>query len=157
MSLGLKNALAVLAVTGAAASCWYGRGKVALEEAAPVGGGLAQVRDHMSIDPPRQTLWISDSGPASLKRVFKLGEDTHGCSRIVWRPDGRRVGFLINDVELHLYDLQGTLTDSLPLVEVGGYPGTREARDLAWQDGVIDYLDCARGSDDCASRWIEAP
>lgn len=147
-------------LVGLLSSCGLGgNGRVIRSAAAPVGGGAAEVREHPAIDGPRQTLWMASSPNEALEQVAALGEDTQWCDRILWRADGEQVAFLINGVRLDLFALAGGRVDSLDLVEVDGYPGSREARNLTWDaDGSIEFRDCARGTEECSEpKRVQAP
>ena len=57
----------------------------------PDGRHTAYVRNHWSIDPPRQSLWVDDA------HILDLAEDQDWCRKIVWAEDGGTVTFLVND------------------------------------------------------------
>jgi hypothetical protein len=76
--------------------------RVALSVTSPDGRAVAFVRNHPSIDPPEQSVWLSVDGRA--RRLRRLGSDSDWCSKIVWSADGSTVGFLVQDARLLTFD-----------------------------------------------------
>ena len=70
---------------------------------APDGQTRAFVRQHLNPDPPDDHLYIARPGEPA-REVMALAPDQDWCRAIVWSPDSRKVGFLINDRQLALYD-----------------------------------------------------
>lgn len=70
---------------------------------APDGQTRAFVRQHLNSDPPDDHLYIARPGEPA-REVMALAPDQDWCRAIVWSPDSRRVGFLINDQQLAVYD-----------------------------------------------------
>ena len=69
----------------------------------PDGRYVAAVRQFFNIDPPDDHLFLGPrAGPA--RRVMDLGGDIDWCQTIVWTADSRRVGFLIRDQRLAVFD-----------------------------------------------------
>jgi hypothetical protein len=114
------------------------------------GRRTASVRNHWSIDPPRQTLWLDDT------RVATLGEDMDWCRTVVWSEDGSTVAYLVQDAKLIVVDAaSGSPTSSRWLVEQDGYPSTHEVRNLTIDGASARYRSCVRGRQDC-SGFLEA-
>lgn len=57
----------------------------------PDGTHTAFVRNHWSIDPPRQSLWVDGA------HIVDLAEDQDWCRKVVWAADGATVTFLVKD------------------------------------------------------------
>jgi hypothetical protein len=112
----------------------------------PDGRYVAAVRQFFNIDPPDDHLYLGPrAGPA--RRVMDLGGDIDWCQTIVWSPDSRRVGFLIRDQRLAVFDsASAELVALLVLVDSGGaYPGANEARDVAF-DATGDAVSFTRAA-----------
>jgi dipeptidyl aminopeptidase/acylaminoacyl peptidase len=127
--------------------------------ASPDGRIVAFVREEASLDPPKQSLWI---GPArgQAVQVARLAEDQDWSDQIFWSPDGSRVGFLIRGSFAEVFDArQRNRIAQITLVEPDGYPGSREARTVAFTpDGGLRFQECARGRDLCfGSREVRLP
>ena len=76
--------------------------RIQIEQASPDGNRVAYVRNHPSIDPPSQSLWVrSEKGRT---KVLRLAEDVAWCDTIVWSGDGSRVGFLVQNAWLVVAD-----------------------------------------------------
>lgn len=122
---------------------------------------VAFVRNHPSIDPPDQSVWLTDrSGATSMLR--KLGGDTEWCNRIVWSGDSTVVGFLIMDARLDTYDVVTRVRQASVWLNGnnGDYPPTGTAVDLALSaDGrSATFKACGRGAaaNDCSdTRHVE--
>ncbi len=71
----------------------------------PNGRHIAFVRNHPSLDPPAQSLWLSTRGRASQK-LRSLGEDGDLCRTIVWSADSSTVSFLVHDARLITVDAE---------------------------------------------------
>ncbi|MGZ8868402.1 MAG: hypothetical protein ACXW2P_08660 [Thermoanaerobaculia bacterium] len=76
--------------------------RVALSVTSPDGRAVAFVRNHPSIDPPEQSVWLSVDGRA--RQLRRLGPDSDWCNTIVWSADGSTVGFLVQDARLLTFD-----------------------------------------------------
>jgi len=70
---------------------------------APDGQARAFVRQHLNSDPPDDHLYIARPGERA-QEVMALAPDSDWSRAIVWSPDSRKVGFLINDQQLAVYD-----------------------------------------------------
>ena len=130
----------------------------------PNGEFLAYVENHVSIDPPNQSLRLV-STERSIERLWsreklrQLGEDAEWCDVIVWSSDSSLVAFLINDARVFVYEAgTATLIGELDLVERDGYPTTRMVTGLRFEEAGsrLSYLDCRRRSGtDCQTRVVE--
>jgi hypothetical protein len=105
--------------------------------ASPDGRSTAFVRQALNSDPPDDHLYLVDRG-GSARRLLDLAPDADWCRTIVWTPDSRSVGFLINDQRLTIFDRETTeLVAMVVLVKADGYPGTQEARQVVFsRDGT---------------------
>ena len=56
-----------------------------------------------SIDPPDDHLYLGPSG-GTARRLMDLAPDSDWCRTIVWTNDSRKVGFLIRDQRLAIFD-----------------------------------------------------
>lgn len=127
----------------------------------PDGRYTAFVRQHLNTDPPDDHLYLAVAG-RSAKRLMSLVPDADWCRTIIWTRDSRRVGFLINEQRLAIFDTESAaLISILVLVEADGYPGSQEARSVHFvDDGTVSFerFDRAtavlRRSD---GRTVEAP
>jgi len=130
--------------------------RVALEETSPDGTYVAQVRNHISIDPPLQSLWMAERDGRNATRVLKLSGDQDWCDQIVWSGDGSTVAFLVQGAWIVVYDAytrQQRVREWL--VEQDGYPTLHEVRELKLgTDGsVATYRVCRRGAEECSESW----
>ena len=100
----------------------------------PDGKYTAYVRQHFNNDPPDDHLYLRSAGGHS-RRLMDLAPDSDWCTTIIWTRDSRRVGFLIRDQRLAIFDAaSGTLAGTAVLVVPDGYPGSQEARAVAFSD-----------------------
>ena len=130
----------------------------------PDGRYLAYVENHLSIDPPNQSLRLA-STERSLAAAWnhvklrQLGEDSESCTAIAWSPSGRHVAFVINESQVVTYEARSArLVGEIDLVDRDGYPTTRMVLGLRFEsDGSrLSYLDCHRRSrEDCRTRTVE--
>ncbi len=100
----------------------------------PDGRYAAYVRQGFNIDPPDDHLYVGAArGPA--RRVMDLAPDADWCNTIVWTRDSRRAGFLIRDQRLAVFDAAtGAHVATVVLIVPDGYPGSQEARNVAFSD-----------------------
>ena len=126
----------------------------------PDGRYEAFVHQGLNSDPPDDHLYVSLAGrpPRYLR---SLAPDSDWSRTIIWSPDSRTVGFLINEQRLALFD---TATASeiatLTLVKADGYPGSEEARTISiTNDGIISFDRYRRATTLLQTRQgvIEAP
>ncbi len=113
----------------------------------PDGLHIAFVRNHPSIDPPAQSLWLSSKGRPSRK-LKSLGEDADRCAKIVWSADSSTVSFLVQDARLITADAStGLIVSELWLTERrDGVPPSGMVSDLSLsEDGrEARFRDCRR-------------
>jgi hypothetical protein len=79
------------------------------------------------------------------------------CSEIVWSPDGKRAGFVINGQQLQLYEAETRKpAGQVDLVPRDSDPPTREARGITFsQNGAaITFDDCPREKSGCQPRIL---
>jgi hypothetical protein len=106
----------------------------------PDGRSYAFVRQHLNPDPPDDHLYLGAAG-SRARHLMALAPDADWCRAILWTPDSRTVGFLINEQRLALFDVSTmTLTAMLVLVQADGYPGSEEARRVSLaNDGTVTF------------------
>lgn len=104
----MRSEFAVFAIVlnAALAACsaeQWGLPRVPLQVFSPDGRYVAFVKNHPNIDPYDQSLWLrpAEGSPVRLARV---PPDAWWCDRIVWSADSRRVGFVVSDAIVHVYD-----------------------------------------------------
>ncbi len=130
--------------------------RIAAERVSPTGRHLAWVKNHLSLDPPAQSLWIRDLQTGEAERVLLLAEDQDWCRTIEWSVDGATVVFLVQDGRAVVYSPgDGHVVVNRWLVPRDGYPTTSYAADLSFSaDGrALIYKECGRYSGEC-SDWI---
>jgi hypothetical protein len=142
------TALIVGALILASSCTELGLPRTSVAVASPDRRFVAFVRNHPSIDPPDQSVWLTDrSGTTSMLR--RLGADTEWCNRIVWSADSATVGFLVMNARLDTYDVETRrLRTSVWLNgNAGEYPPTGTVTDLSLSpDGrTASFTTCARG------------
>ena len=74
------------------------------------------------------------------------------CSEIVWSPDGKRAGFVIDGQQLRLYDAETHRpAGQVDLVTRDSDPPTREARGITFSENgaAITFDDCPRDKSGC--------
>jgi hypothetical protein len=82
---------------------------------APDGRTRAFIRQHLNSDPPDDHLYIvaPDGTP---RHLMALAPDQDWSRTIVWSPDSRKVGFVINDQRLALFDTSTFALDAMLLL-----------------------------------------
>jgi hypothetical protein len=106
----------------------------------PDGRYVAFVHQGLNPDPPDDHLYLGPVGqPARYLRA--LAPDADWSRAIVWRPDSRTVGFVINEQRLALFDTAtARAIATLTLVKADGYPGSEEARAISIaNDGTVSF------------------
>lgn len=106
----------------------------------PDGRYVAFVHQKLNPDPPDDHLYLGPVGhPARYLRA--LAPDADWSRAIVWSPDSRTVGFVINEQRLALFDTATAREIAiLPLVKADGYPGSEEARAISIaNDGSVAF------------------
>jgi len=126
---------------------------------APGAGRIAFVRGHGCDGGPCQSLWIGDSRE-NATRIVTLAPGREECDEIAWTRDGKRVAFLINGYQLHVYDGQ-TLAPAgvVKLVEPEGTPSARIARGVTFSENgkAVTFDDCPRSHSGCRSGLVGVP
>jgi hypothetical protein len=106
----------------------------------PDGRYVAFVHQGLNNDPPDDHLYLAAVGqPARYLRA--LAPDADWSRAIVWSPDSRTVGFVINEQRLAVFDT-ATATEiaTLTLVKADGYPGSEEARAISIaNEGIVTF------------------
>ena len=100
----------------------------------PDGRATAWVRQDFNIDPPDDHLFLK--GPdGKVTKLLDLAPDADWCRTIIWTPDSARVGFLVTDNRLSVFDVRSRehLAD-VALVKIDGYPGSEAVRNIAFVD-----------------------
>ena len=153
----MRHPRKILLTAGLATACLLSAGctakdfgfpRVQVEATSPSGSQVAYVRNHPSIDPPNQSLWMKDLGTGKRTKLRKLGEDADWCNAISWSGGGDTVAFLIQDAWVAVYDKAGNEVAVGNLVQRGGYPTTTEARELEFNDDAsgLRFTECHRRS-----------
>lgn len=144
--------IAVLPLAAGCSRTQLGLPQVALAVDSPDGGYRAVVRNHPSIDPPRQSLWLERVG-GGRQWLHDLATDQDWCDQAVWTPDGRRVAFVVQGIELLVYAVpEGELLQRSDLRTDGAYPPSLHVAGLRFTaDGAaLDFRLCSRRGDRCA-------
>ena len=143
-----------VSLAGSCSRAELGLPRVAVSAVSPDGHYRAFVRNHPSIDPPAQSLWLS-SDVRGTKQVRKLSEDQDWCRVIAWAGDSRSVAFLVQDARLIVVDaVTGRGRADRWLIPQDGYPPTQVVTDLALsRDGTsVRFKACRRTTDACTDR-----
>lgn len=98
------------------------------------GRWTAWVRQGFSIDPPDDHLFLK--GPdGRVTKLMDLAPDADWCRTIIWTADSARVGFVITDNRLSVFDVSShEHVNEVVLVKIDGYPGSEAVRNLAFTD-----------------------
>ena len=97
----------------------------------PDGRFVAFVRNHITVDPPDQSIWVGHAG-ASPRKIERLSADMDWCSTIEWSADSSTVAFVIRGGRLRVVDAANgrTLFNEWIVEWHGEYPPAIEIRDL---------------------------
>lgn len=122
----MRGVLLLMLISAFATGCdeeQLGLPRMPLSVPSPDGRAVAFVRNHVTIDPPDQSVWLAE-GDGEPKRIRRLGGDSDWCNTIVWSADGSTVAFLIQDARLLTVDRRsGNVVSEKWLVEwQGEYP-----------------------------------
>lgn len=152
--MGSRSTAAVL-LAFALAGCepaTLGLPRVHASAASPDGRFVAAVRNHPTLDPPDQSLWLEPvGGPARM--MLRLSADQDWCDTIIWAPDSTLVGFLIQEARLVVVRPEsGRITfDAWLLDPSGAYPPPQQATDLAFLPDLsgVAFRPCQRQGNGC--------
>lgn len=117
----------------------------------PDGSRTASVRNHWTIDPPSQSLWLTTKAGAST-RVATLTADVDWCDEIVWSADGTTAAYLIQDAKLLVVNAEDAhIVTTEWLVPRDGYPTQYVATDvrLSMDGATATYRPCHRADGRC--------
>jgi len=159
-----RRRLARLSVTGCAAA-------IALSAACRGGGGPDQylVKSRTAPDTHHVALvtlvrcdtdWCEQLaiGPSADKvQPIATLPAKERCSAVVWVPDGKRAGFIVNGQQLRLYEAaSGRPAGQIDLVPRDSDPPTREARGITFSENgaAITFDDCPRDKSGCQPRIL---
>jgi hypothetical protein len=118
----------------------------------PDGRYTAFVRQALNNDPPDDHLYLAPAG-AAPRRLMDLAPDADWCRTIIWTSDSRRVGFLIRDQQLAVFDAAtAEQVAMLVLVKADGYPGSQGARDVSFDGRAVSFERFERGSNRSLGR-----
>lgn len=158
----LSWSLALACVLGACRARDFGLPRVPFSETSPDGRAVAFVRNHMTIDPPAQSIWLREG--TKTTKLRRLADDMDWCNVIRWSADGSTVVFLIQDARLLVVDrTSARIVGDTWLMKSDGYPTTRIAANLRVSpDGrSVEFGDCARSRRDafdagkCEARVVQ--
>jgi hypothetical protein len=97
----------------------------------PDGRHTARVWRGPSLDPPNDFLYLRSPG-TSERTLLALAPDADWCRTIVWTPDSTKVGFVVSDDRLALFDVDSaTLEAFFFLAGTGCCGGAQESRSVA--------------------------
>jgi hypothetical protein len=140
---------------GAAAACGSGpKDYLVLSRTAPATHHVAAVRLVACKTGYCESLAMGAT-PETLETVATLG--TERCSEIVWSPDGKRAGFVINGQQLRLYVAENHRpAGQIDLVARDATPPTRLARGITFSENgaAITFDDCPRDKSGCQPRIV---
>lgn len=150
-SVCLVLSLCVAALTGCSRQ-QLGLPRIEVRAVSPDGERSAFVKNHPSIDPPSQSLWLRKDDGEEV-RVRRLGEDIAWCNTIAWSGDSSRVAFLVMDAYLILVDGGSTdvISERWLIDRLGSYPPHEMVRGLRLSaDGVAaTFRRCERRGGAC--------
>jgi hypothetical protein len=149
--------LAGVLLTGGCAREQLGLPRVGASSVSPDGRYRAFVRNHPTLDPPAQTLWLASDAERPIQ-VLQLSEDQDWCRVIQWAGDSRSVAYLVQDARIVLVDTPSRrIRIDRWLVERDGYPPSQVVTDLSLShDGSsVRFKACRRATGACAER-VEA-
>jgi hypothetical protein len=162
MRTPLSSALGLVALL-AMAGCQLARDllpRTHTSSRSPDGRYAAFVHQALNPDPPDDHLYLGPVGQ-SARYLRALAPDADWCRAIVWSPDSRTVGFVINEQRLALFDTSTAREIAIPtLVKADGYPGSEEARAISIaNDGLVTFDRYRRATTllKTRQRVIEAP
>jgi hypothetical protein len=96
----------------------------------PDGRYTAFVRQGLNIDPPDDHLFLAARGGPS-RPLMALAPDADWCTRIAWTSDSRKVGFVVADDRLALFNAEtGILEAFFFLAGTGCCGGPQDSRNV---------------------------
>jgi hypothetical protein len=154
----IRGLIGVITIILASAACSTGSPDpyVVHAERSPDGKRVAVVRLAPCGDNWCESLWVGPS-QQQVTQVATLASGIEHCTEIAWRPDSARVGFLIDGVQLRLYDAERHSPAGLAdLVPKDGPPTTRIARGVTFSDNgvAVTFDDCPRDRSGCRPGMI---
>jgi hypothetical protein len=123
-----------------------------LAQESPDGHFVAFVRNHLSIDPPNQSIWVGKVG-GPMTRVEKLFEDMDWCSTIAWSADSSTVAFVIRRGRLRVVDAASgnSMFNDWVVEWHGEYPTNNNIEDLTLSsDGKAARFRVCHRNDGCS-------
>lgn len=124
--------------------------RVAMSSTSPDGRFVAVVRNHPTIDPPDQSIWVGEAG-GRLRRVEQLFPDMDWCQAIAWSADSSTVAFVIRRARLRVVRAATgeTVYNAWVFEWTGEYPPAIAVKDLALSaDGTTaSFRGCDRYGD----------
>jgi hypothetical protein len=102
----------------------------------PDGRMHAFVRQHLNSDPPDDHLYVVPAD-GSARHVMALAPDRDWCRTIVWSPDSRKVGFVVNDERLAVFNTSSLELEAMVLLVADE---SHEARAVSsTNDSVVSF------------------
>ena len=151
----LAALLAFFWVEGACSKRELGFPRVAVSRQSPDGRYRAFVRNHPSIDPPEQSLWLGAVDGSGAGQIRKLSGDQDWCNVVEWAGDSRSVAFLVQDARLIAVDpTTRRIAVDRWLVPQDGYPPTQvvSALSFSFDGSSIRFRACRRPTGECVDR-----
>jgi hypothetical protein len=155
-TLKLAGIVVLLIFAGGCSRQQLGLPRIAAVQLSPNGNHRAWVKNHLSFDPPAQSLWVRDLRTNEAKRVLLLAEDQDWCRTIEWAADGSALVFVVQDARAVVYDVESdrVLADAW-LVSHESYPTKTYADAVSF--GALGqslvFRECHRNGNHC-SDWI---
>lgn len=151
----LAGVLCVVCVEAACSRQQLGVPRDAVSRVSPDRRYRALVRNHPSIDPPEQSLWLEAGDGGAASQIQKLSGDQDWCNVIEWAGDSRAVAFLVQDARLILVESAARqVRIDRWLVAQDGYPPTQAVSELVLsRDGSsVRFRACRRATGTCVDR-----
>jgi hypothetical protein len=116
--------------------------RILVTSLSPNGQQTAWVWRAPNLDPPDDHLFLKTKG-GPPRGLMDLSPDGDWCRTIVWRSDSRKVGFVVSDDRLALFDVEtGTLDAFFYLAGTGCCGGPQESRNVTLSaDGRQVFFD----------------
>jgi hypothetical protein len=97
---------------------------------------------------------------ASDTQLASVGERRSGhCDEVVWTPDGKRVGFVMDGAELLLYDPESLKLVGTVALMTDEAARIRLARGITFSENgnAVTFDDCPRGRSGCRAGVVGVP